>query len=79
MYMHEIVFKGVFYWCQFSKTVDLEDSEFVFDCLPNSKNDRFGRFGMPAKPSAQTGRRFGRLWRDHRNIIGEILTFILKL
>ena len=37
------------------KTVHLEDSEFVFDRLPNSKNGRFGRFGRfgrPAEPSA---------------------------
>ena len=27
------------------KTVDFEDSEFVFDWLPNSENGRFGRFG----------------------------------
>ena len=31
-----------------SETVDLEDSEFVFDWPPNSENSRFGRFGTPA-------------------------------
>ena len=46
------------------KTVDLEDSEFVFDWLPNSENGRFGRFRRPAEPSVPTSGRFGRLWRD---------------
>ena len=45
------------------KTVDLEDSEFVSDCLPNAEN---GRFGRPAKPSAPTGGGFGRPLRDSR-------------
>ena len=48
------------------KTVDLEDSQFVFDLIPDSKNGRFGRFERPAEPSAPTGGRFGRLWRDSR-------------
>ena len=51
---------------QILKTVDLEDSEFVFDSLPNSENGRLGRFGRPAEPSAPKGRRFGRVWRDSR-------------
>ena len=38
----------------------------MFDCLPNSENGRFGRFGRLAEPSAPTGGRFGRLWRDSR-------------
>ena len=46
------------------KTVDLEDSEFVLDRLPNSENARFGKFGKPAEPSAPTSVMFGRLWRD---------------
>ena len=33
------------------KTVDLEDSEFVFDSL-SFRNNRFGRFGRLAEPSA---------------------------
>ena len=45
------------------KTVDIEDSEFVFGRHPNSEN---GRFGRPNEPSALKGRRFGRLWRDSR-------------
>ena len=56
----------MFDWYRFWKTVDLEDSEFVFDCLLYPENGRFGRFGRPAEPSAPKGRRFGRLWIDSR-------------
>ena len=52
------------------RTVDLEDSEFVFDWLPNSENGRFGRFGRPVEPSAPTGGRFGSLLRDSRFDLG---------
>ena len=38
------------------KTVDMEDSEFVF--IPNSENGRFCKFRSPAEPSAPTGGRF---------------------
>ena len=48
------------------KTVDLDNSEFVFDLLPDSKNGKFGRFGRHAEPSAPKGRRFGRLWKGSR-------------
>ena len=48
------------------ETIDLVDSEFVFDWLPNSISGRFARFRRPDKPSAPKGRRFGRLWRDSR-------------
>ena len=48
------------------KALDLEDSDFMFDSLPNSKNGKFGKFGRPAEPSAPAGGRFGRPWRDSR-------------
>ena len=54
------------------KTVDLEDSEFMFDRLPNSENGRFGRFGTfgsfatPNEPSSPKGGRLDKLCRDPR-------------
>ena len=46
--------------------VDLADSEFVLDLLPNPEKGMFVRFGRPAEPSDPKGSRCSRLWRDSR-------------
>ena len=53
------------------KTVDLADSEFVFDWLPNSENGRFGRFGRLAEHSPPYCKHFKRCQRDSRYKWGE--------